>query len=228
MLTYLESLNQISRDFVFKGGNLLWVYIGTPRATTDLDLATMSLRNHDEVGKILRQACTNAEGIQFTMEDFKGIEGDEKQGAEVTIGYETREGAQNVFQIDIVYALPIDVAAVASPIQENIQIRAATLENIISDKLSALNRFGAGNTRIKDLDDLWRLADRRITVKAKHLSRLLEQRGVSPFLNPNWINPNMERAWSSHHKRYSDLPENLDKVFSDVNSWLVSLTRGAS
>ena len=45
MLTYLDSLTRISSDFVFKGGNLLWLYIDTPRATVDLDLATISAVN---------------------------------------------------------------------------------------------------------------------------------------------------------------------------------------
>lgn len=29
---FAETLNQVSDDFVFKGGNLLWIYIATPRA----------------------------------------------------------------------------------------------------------------------------------------------------------------------------------------------------
>jgi hypothetical protein len=33
MFTFVEKINQVSNDFIFKGGNLLWIYIHTPRAT---------------------------------------------------------------------------------------------------------------------------------------------------------------------------------------------------
>src|SRR5690349_15669524 len=52
MLSYLEALGQVSSDFVFKGGNLLWVYIETPRATVDLDLATLTLESHAAVRRM--------------------------------------------------------------------------------------------------------------------------------------------------------------------------------
>ncbi len=41
ILRFTENLNQVSDELIFRGGNLLWVYIGTPRATIDLDLATL-------------------------------------------------------------------------------------------------------------------------------------------------------------------------------------------
>lgn len=43
---FAENLNQVSDDFIFKGGNLLWAYIATPRATIDLDLATINADSH--------------------------------------------------------------------------------------------------------------------------------------------------------------------------------------
>jgi len=33
MFLFIETLAKVSNDFVFKGGNLLWMYIKTPRAT---------------------------------------------------------------------------------------------------------------------------------------------------------------------------------------------------
>jgi hypothetical protein len=46
ILRFTENLSQVSDEVVFKGGNLLWVYIGTPRATIDLDLATLKTTSH--------------------------------------------------------------------------------------------------------------------------------------------------------------------------------------
>ncbi|NDG27665.1 MAG: hypothetical protein EB120_10900, partial [Proteobacteria bacterium] len=31
MLAFVQRLNEVTNEFVFKGGNLLWLYIRTPR-----------------------------------------------------------------------------------------------------------------------------------------------------------------------------------------------------
>ena len=47
ILKFLEALQGVSsNEFIFKGGNLLWHYIKTPRATVDLDLVTQTLDSH--------------------------------------------------------------------------------------------------------------------------------------------------------------------------------------
>lgn len=68
---FAENINQVSDDFVFKGGNLLWVYISTPRATIDLDLATLNLDSHQKVHKVLVAACEVTGDIHFSLESFK-------------------------------------------------------------------------------------------------------------------------------------------------------------
>ena len=40
IFNFVEAVNSVSTDFVFKGGNLLWLYIKTPRSTVDLDFST--------------------------------------------------------------------------------------------------------------------------------------------------------------------------------------------
>ena len=47
MMTFVGRLNQITDEFVFKGGNLLWVYIKTPRATIDLEMVTRTTNDHE-------------------------------------------------------------------------------------------------------------------------------------------------------------------------------------
>jgi hypothetical protein len=36
MMTFVDRLNQVSDEFIFKGSNLLWIYIKTPRSTPDI------------------------------------------------------------------------------------------------------------------------------------------------------------------------------------------------
>jgi len=125
MLYFLDGLENTSDEFVFKGGNLLWHYIKTPRETTDLDLSTITIRSHEEV-----------------KEQQDGF------GARIIIGYKTDKGQKNQFQIDIVYALPTDLVKIKSSVADT-SYKAASIENIIADKMDAAFRFGSGNTRIK-------------------------------------------------------------------------------
>jgi hypothetical protein len=225
ILNFAENLNQVSDEFVFKGGNLLWVYIATPRATIDLDLATLSTHSHSRVRQLIEKACNRESDLKYTLHSFKEIEQEGKSGAAVSVVYKTDQGASNRFDIDIIYALDSDFQMMDSPVHSEIKIRSASLENIIVDKLAACHRFGAGNTRMKDYDDLWRLSQSDSSIDEKKLKRLLKTRKVAARLNEEWINPEIDRSWVAHWKKYQDLPVKLEKLFKMVNKWLEKTTR---
>jgi hypothetical protein len=67
MLTFLEAIEEISSDFVFKGENLLWHYIKTPRQTVDLDLSTLTINSHSEVSAILEKTFNFYEDITYRL-----------------------------------------------------------------------------------------------------------------------------------------------------------------
>src|SRR5437868_1156992 len=67
ILRFAENLCQVSDDFVFKGGNLLWIYINTPRATTDLDLATLKTVSHALIKESLERACELDQEIRYSI-----------------------------------------------------------------------------------------------------------------------------------------------------------------
>ncbi len=225
MLNFVEAINRVSSEFIFKGGNLLWVYIKTPRATVDLDFATKKVKTHDAVRSVLEMACKEGcEGITYSVLSFSEVQQEEKRGADVTIAYRTDDGASNTFGLDVVYAIQTENTELPSPIHETPRIQVATMENIISDKLSAANRFKAGNTRMKDFDDLWRLSRSQAVIDSAHLAALLLKRSVPNKLDHSWIGPDMNRMWSSHRGRYLDLPESLDQAFSEINTWLKKLS----
>ena len=223
MLRFAENLNQVSDDFVFKGGNLLWTYIDTPRSTTDLDLATLKTNSHHLVRETLEEACAYDQEVRYTLIAFKEINQDGKLAAAVTIGYATEQGASNQFEVDVVYALNTDARDIDSPIHSEIKIRSATIENIIADKLSASHRFKSGNTRMKDYDDLWRIALSKTQIDGDKLKDLLKLKSVDGDLDPSWIDAKMEKAWESHRTRYSDLPISIEDAFSEINLWLKHL-----
>jgi hypothetical protein len=219
IFTYVEALNAQSEEFVFKGGNLLWAYIKTPRATVDLDLGTLELNDNEGIRKILA-GVAEAEGIEFELAEFLAIEEKNKRGASATIRYKTDSGASNTFGIDIVYGGPADVAEIPSPLDGGREILAASIENIVADKLMAVNRFKAGNTRIKDYDDLWRISRSAVSLDKRKLMAILESRKIGPRLDKAWINGAMESAWANHRARYKGLPEKLEALFREVNEWL--------
>jgi len=223
MFNFVEILSQASDDFVFKGGNLLWVYIKTPRSTIDLDFVTLESNSDATVKSILKKVCSHSKAITFKVKDYKTVISLEKRGANVVIEYETKDGARNQFELDIVFSVETDVAQIKSPLHEEKFIKSATLENIIADKLAACARFGAGNTRMKDYDDLWRLSQSDMKLKSAKLKTILKRKKLDASLNISWIGPDLEKSWKNHQKQYKDLPPELMVVFRNINTWLEGL-----
>lgn len=220
MFHFVEKLSETSDDFVFKGGNLLWVYIATPRATIDLDFVTLKNNSDETIKSILENACAQSVDIKFKLISYRSVVQQSKTGASAVIEYRTDEGAQNQFELDIVFAIETDVSEIKSPVHENKIILSASIENIIADKLSACHQFAGGNTRMKDYDDLWRLSKSKVSIDSKKLKALAKKRDIPLSLDTHWIGPDLEKMWGSHIKRYQDLPETLLELFDDVNFWL--------
>jgi hypothetical protein len=218
MLNFLDGLVNISDEFVFKGGNLLWHYIKTPRETTDLDLSTLTLASHYEVQEQLKKSFLQHIGVNFYLKEFLEIEKEDGRGAKATIGYSTEQGQANQFKIDIVYALVTDLAKVSSTITKK-HYQAASVENIIADKMAAAFKFGSGNTRIKDFDDLWRISKSNIKIDQRKLRDIFTQRQIEFELPIHWAEF-MAEAWKAHFYRYKDVPKELEDVFNDINFWL--------
>ena len=119
------------------------------------------------------------------------------------------------------FHVPTAATRIQSPLDEEQSITVVTMENIIADKLSASNRYSSGNTRMKDYDDLWRISklDPPI-VNWSELKTILESRLIQNQLDPAWITANMIQNWSNHCRRNHGLPEDLQQLMDEVNSWL--------
>lgn len=218
MLKFLEGLQLTSSDFVFKGGNLLWHYIKTPRQTTDLDLITLNLKSHLEVERLIKESFRNHSEVDFSIKSFTETGSDSQVGADIIVVFKTSSGQQNQFSIDIVYAIPTDISKIKYGLSGR-KYKAASIENIICDKLSAAHRFKSGNTRMKDFDDLWRIVKSDIHIDLKKLGELLDEKSIEAHLDLDWI-VFLEGAWKRHLKTYKDIPKELRVVFNEVNSFL--------
>ena len=224
MLKYLEAVQSLSTDIVFKGGNLLWHYIQTPRHTIDLDLSTLESKSHNEVKKLLEKACSNYKNITYQIVGFNEINRQNGRGAAVTIKYATNTGQKNQFEVDIMYSLPTDLKKVDSTLKKS-KIQSASLENIISDKVSAAHNFKSGNTRMKDFDDLWRIWESGLKIKSSKLIKLFMKKDLEMSLDLNWIDDEMQKKWSRHIRLYKDLPRDLNIVFKEINEWLKLISK---
>ena len=222
MLVFVQRLNEGSDEFIFKGGNLLWLYIKTPRSTIDADFVTRTLNDHKKVRKQLEAVCRREdETIRFAILSFAAIDKKNCLGASVSIQYTTREGQQNTFDLDIVYAVPSASIKISSPVGSDTDIAVVTIENIIADKLSACHQFKSGNTRMKDFDDLWRISKiGGASIGWQALKGILVSREIEAKLHPEWLNELMKKSWSSHLSRNKGLPADITEVMADVNEWL--------
>lgn len=216
---FVEAITKVSDDFVLKGGNLLWIYTKTPRETMDLDFSTINLGSHLEIREVLDKALSVLEDVTFTIEGFKEMNHENIFGAKVKISYKSNSGATNKFSVDIIYKLTTDLVKVDSPILKR-KISAASIENIICDKLNAVLTKITYSTRIKDYDDLWRISKSGIKVDSKKLSELLKLNKIeSSFIDYMKIGEITKNGWIKHLKRYKDLPD-LEVVVEEVNHWL--------
>ncbi len=221
MLKFLDGLQDTCDDFVFKGGNLLWHYIGTPRETIDLDLATVNLQSHLEIRKTLEESFRKHDDVKYSIKEFRELDGVNEVGAAIIIAFITKTSQRNQFSIDIVYALPTDIVKLKSTL-DGAKRNAASIENIICDKLAAANQFKSGNTRMKDFDDLWRIIDSGIKVDFVKLKRLLAKREIPSCLDKEWV-IFLSDSWTRHVKSYKDIPRRLEDVFQKINEWLAQL-----
>lgn len=142
-------------------------------------------------------------------------------GAAVIIDFNTDASQRNQFSIDIVFALPTDISKIKSTLDGEVR-QAASIENIICDKISAAHQFKSGNTRMKDFDDLWRIMKSYILIDLDKLKTLLNSRKITPNLNTEWISF-LEDSWKRHSKSYKNIPKNLGIVFNDINNWLETI-----
>lgn len=224
MLLFLEALSEQSQDFIFKGGNLLWHYIKTDRPTTDLDLATDT---EMETSQVL-EAVNNlrVDGVEFRVAKYEEKRQNGKIGLALQIAFKTVDGSINKFGIDVVFAAPTHTATVK---MINKEIRAASMENIILDKVSACHRFKGGNTRMKDYDDLYKIALSDSEVRPVVLVELARARGIELFLQTSWIDTDMTQFWSDYrnqiaYKGAKNLPEDMIEVVEIINKYLTNIT----
>lgn len=221
MSVFVDELNRLfPEEYILKGGNLLWHYIKTPRPTVDLDLTTLTRTEAELVLADIKKVQSN--GITFSINRSEVKQSNMSVGLQLRISYETDSGQNGIFGIDCVLACPTDVAQIIFLKKE---VAAASIENIILDKLHACHRFAEGNTRMKDFDDLYRIAvDTGVRIRSDILKNLAEYRRIelkikpqlSDYLAPHWDKYTQRRDYPA----VRDLPKSIWEVIEIINLFL--------
>lgn len=226
IMQFVEGLQSAAPDkYIFKGGNLLWHYIKTPRSTVDIDFATDI---EIEIEQVLKDfASVQIDGCTCIVKVHNVVKSDEKSGLAIQMEFMTEDGSTNHFGIDVVFAVKTHSKRIKLT---NTHITAASLENIIVDKVAACHRFAGGNTRMKDFDDLYRIAKANQKVDSKLIQKIATEREIELYLDPKWINKQIKEAWAeyTHKKVYkdaSDLPKDLAQLIDTTNEYLSNVTK---
>jgi len=225
IMQFVEELQLVAPNrYIFKGGNLLWHYIRTPRSTVDVDFTTdVEL----EIEQVLKDfSSVQTDDCAFSVKTHNAVKTDEKSGLAVQMEFLTAEGSTNPFGIDVVFAVKTHSKRIKLA---NAQVTVASLENIIVDKVASCHRFAGGNTRMKDFDDLYRIAKANQNIDAKLIQKIAAEREIELSLDPKWINRQMKKAWKEYiqkkvYKDASHLPKDLSQLIVITNEYLSIFT----
>lgn len=170
-ILYRLGCSEHADRFVLKGARLFALWTKKPyRPTRDLDLLGLGDSSPDALLEIFESACrivVPSDGMEF---DHTSITIEEIRLAQAYSGQRLKliahlDRARIPMQIDIGFgdvitpeAEVIDYGALLEPLPHP-RIRAYPRETVIAEKLQTMVTLGDINTRMKDIYDLWILAE---------------------------------------------------------------------
>jgi hypothetical protein len=210
MFEFIKATNQVSDDYILKGGHLLWKRIKIQRGTTDLDYAVRKIS--ESVENDLQQACLASTKFEFIIESFAHRKIKFAPGFSVVISFREKERLDeekrfsadgrligySKFSIDIGVDPDIDAEEIVIDGQS---VHVATLVNHFLDKLDSCTRRGSENTRIKDFDDLLRIIQSDQSIDLDQLGDLAHRRGIPLKISTDIVDKNFLQIW----KRYFEI-----------------------
>ena len=169
-LLYRLSVSPHREQFLLKGATLFALWDDSPhRVTRDLDLLGFGDPAVASMEAVFSELCAIEadDGLEFRAESVQGQEIRGGQGYDgVRVRLEARLGQARIrLQVDVgfgdaVVPPPEMIEVVALEGLPPARLRAYPREAVIAEKLHALVVLGIANTRMKDLYDLWSLAQR--------------------------------------------------------------------
>jgi predicted nucleotidyltransferase component of viral defense system len=239
-LARLLSLDE-GKYFIWKGGSLFlreYSTLETPRYTVDIDLLLRGI-DFKKTFNILNKACDISleDGFEFNeiistpMERETPYGGDRFQIKWKMFGKSQSETLKlDICAGDVVTAIKKDFSelSILSDDDLGLSVNIYPAEFIFAEKLETLFRFGTGNTRCKDLIDLWSLiklgmddVKLRKAVKAcfDNRSQVFSQVRLEEILRDEFFIKSMRRLAEAHFSNL-ELPE-----FSTINNDIIAYSK---
>lgn len=166
---YRLTRSRHANEFILKGGLMLTVWKApSSRPTMDIDLLGRTANDVSTVVAIFRELCeqdVEPDGLAFDASSVRGeliIEDAEYEGVRIRCRGSLGP-AQVTVQIDVAFG---DVIVPQPEFNEwptildlpAPRLRGYSRESTIAEKLEAIVRFGALNSRLKDFFDIWLLS----------------------------------------------------------------------
>lgn len=236
-LARLLSLDE-GKHFIWKGGSLFlreYSTLETPRYTVDVDLLLRGI-DFKKTLNILNKACDISleDGFEFNeiistpMERETPYGGDRFQIKWKMFGKSQSETLKlDICAGDVVTVIKKDFSKLSILPDDDLglSVNIYPPEFIFAEKLETLFRFGTGNTRCKDLIDLWSLIklgmdDVKLqkAVKAcfENRSQVFSQVRLEEILHDEFFIKSMRRLAEAHFSNL-ELPE-----FSTINNDIIA------
>lgn len=232
--------------FTFKGGLLLAQYLTIGRETTDADFLMTQLKNDaasiEATFKKIAAIDLN-DGFQFSWSDMEELNQPHMKYDGFRVSLDARlENMTDKIQIDI--GVGDRVEAVKNKYRQceykgkpiftgEITLLTYPVETIFSEKLETVISKGATNSRMKDYHDIILMSREPGLFKGELLKRAVEatfeHRGTAIKTSIAFDPPGIEslqKLWTQHLKGLGvikddlRLPEKIDDVIAEINSWL--------
>lgn len=239
-LARLLSLDE-GKHFIWKGGSLFFREYSTldiPRYTVDLDLLIKGI-DIDRTFKILSKACDLSleDGFEFSeilstpMERETPYGGDRFQIKWKMFGKAQSETLKlDVCAGDVVSSIKKDFSQLSILPNDDLglSVNIYPAEFIFAEKLETIFRFGTGNTRCKDLVDLWSLIkldldgeklQKAVNACFENRSQVFSLTRLEEILHDEFFIKNMRRLAEAHFSNLG-LPE-----FSTINIDIIKYSK---
>lgn len=238
---YRLSVSRHKNSFFLKGGLMLRVWDPTThRATVDIDLLARTNNSIENISEILKEICSQAapqDGIEFNSTDMKVVESQVE--ADYT-GFLAKfsaylHTARLPLQLDIgfsdkIYPKPAEFNYPSLLNFPSPRLKGYTPETMIAEKLDAIIKLGAANTRMKDFYDVWTMLNQfqiRLETIAPVIQNVFQNRKTiipeTPiaFSEIFYNAPKTLERWDAFLKGIGHEPIPFKEVISEIKDYLL-------
>lgn len=219
------SKSKHKNNFVFKGGFLLENMMGlSARTTMDIDLKAMKIEMSDNaLLAIMKDICntTTDDEIEYSVLSIEPITAETKYDGKFVKIQAKLKNLKRVFSIDIaqgdiVTPYPQKYIYNSSIDGLSFELFAYTKETIIAEKFETLIAKGMGNSRAKDLFDMYLLMNENIDFKRLNAAIINTFYIRGTAFNLEIIKDTIQKIYNSKYRR--ELYEKYAKTHSFVKN----------